>query len=120
MSTRQSKPRPSDDHVARVLVIVAHPDDAESHAGGTVAKMARAGKTVTYIVVTNGDKGSADRTMTPERVAGIRQEEQRRAAATLGVQHVEFLGYPDCEVEDTRNLRRDLTRQKIRRLQPTP
>ena len=55
--------------------------------------------------------------MTPARLAGIRQEEQRRAAATLGVQHVEFLGYPDCEIEDTRGLRRDLTRQ-IRRFKP--
>jgi len=100
-----------------VAVIIAHPDDAESWAGGTVAKLVREGKVVTYVVVTNGEKGSSDRTMTPERLAGIRQAEQRRAAGVLGVQHVEFLGYRDCEVEDTWGLHHDIARQ-IQRLQP--
>jgi len=50
-------------------------------------------------------------------VALIREAEQRNAARTLGVARVEFLGYPDCEVEDTRELRRDVTRQ-IRRWRP--
>jgi LmbE family N-acetylglucosaminyl deacetylase len=101
----------------RVLVIVAHPDDAESHAGGTVASFVQAGTRVTYVVVTNGEKGSRDRTMTAARLAAIRQDEQRRAAMTLGVSDVEFLGYPDSEVEDSRDLRRDLTRA-IRRRRP--
>jgi LmbE family N-acetylglucosaminyl deacetylase len=101
----------------RVMVVVAHPDDAESWAGGTVAALARRGCEVSYVVVTNGDKGSADRTMTPERLSTIREEEQRDAARLLEVQHVEFLGYPDCEVEDTYALRREVTRQ-IRRFQP--
>ena len=91
-----------------VMVIVAHPDDAESWAGGTVAKFAREGRAVTYIVVTNGEKGSADRTMMPDRLAAIRWDEQCRAAGALGVQRVEFLGYPDCGVEDTRDLRHDI------------
>src|SRR5437016_2934837 len=55
--------------------------------------------------------------MTSERLARIREEEQRNAARTLGVARVECLGYPDCEVEDTRDLRRDVTRQ-IRRWRP--
>jgi LmbE family N-acetylglucosaminyl deacetylase len=100
-----------------VIVIVAHPDDAESWAGGTVAKFAQEGRTITYVVVTNGEKGSDDRTMMPERLAGIRRDEQRRAAGLLGVQHVQFLGYPDCEVEDTRELRHDITEQ-VRRFKP--
>jgi LmbE family N-acetylglucosaminyl deacetylase len=99
------------------MVVFAHPDDAESWAGGTVATLARQGCEVTYVVVTNGNKGSGDRTMTPERLATIRQEEQRNAARLLGVRHVEFLGYPDCEVEDTYILRREVTRQ-IRRFRP--
>jgi LmbE family N-acetylglucosaminyl deacetylase len=70
-----------------------------------------------YVVVTTGNKGSGDRTMTPERLAEIRQAEQRSAARVLGVDHVAFLGYPDCEVEDTRDLRRDVTRE-IRRWRP--
>jgi LmbE family N-acetylglucosaminyl deacetylase len=46
------------ERIQHVLVIVAHPDDAESQAGGTVAKLAREGKLVAYAVLTNGDKGS--------------------------------------------------------------
>jgi hypothetical protein len=55
--------------VQRVLIIVAHPDDAESWAGGTIAKLVRDGAQVAYCVATNGDKGSGDRSMTPERLA---------------------------------------------------
>jgi LmbE family N-acetylglucosaminyl deacetylase len=94
---------------ARALVVVAHPDDAESHAGGTVAKPARAGTQVAYCVATNGERGSGDPTMTPERLATIRQEEQRRAARVLGVQTVEFLDFPDCEIENTRQTRLAIT-----------
>jgi LmbE family N-acetylglucosaminyl deacetylase len=99
------------------MVITAHPDDAEFGAGGTIATMVKQGREVTYVVVTNGDKGSSDRTMTPERLARIREAEQRNAARVLGVERVEFLGYPDGEVEDTRPLRLDVTRQ-IRKWRP--
>ena len=105
------------DTFERVMVVVAHPDDAESWAGGTVAKLARRGKTISYVIVTNGDKGSADRSMSSEALARIRAEEQREAAAILGVRHVEFLGYPDGDVEDTRGLRLDITRE-LRRFRP--
>jgi LmbE family N-acetylglucosaminyl deacetylase len=99
------------DRIERVLVVTAQPDDAEAGAGGTVAKLVRQGAEVTYVIVTSGTMGSDDRTMTPERLARIREAEQRDAARMLGVKHVEFLGYNDGEVEDTRVLRRDITRQ---------
>ena len=105
------------DDIQRVMVVTAHPDDSEFGAGGTIGKLAREGRDVVYVIVTNGNKGSSDRTMTVERLAAIRQDEQRNAARTLGVEHVEFLGYEDGEVEDTRHLRRDVTRQ-IRRWRP--
>ena len=105
------------DRIDRVLVVTAHPDDSEFGAGGTVAKMTKEGREVTYVIVTNGNKDSSNRTMTPERLAAIRADEQRAAARVLGVARVEFLGYPDCEVEDTRALRLDVTRQ-IRRWKP--
>jgi LmbE family N-acetylglucosaminyl deacetylase len=105
------------DAIERVMVIVAHPDDAEFGAAGTVAKLAREGREVTYVIATNGDKGSNDRDMTPARLAEIREGEQRAAARTLGVERVEFLGYPDSELEDTRALRLDITRQ-LRRWRP--
>jgi LmbE family N-acetylglucosaminyl deacetylase len=103
--------------INRVMVIVAHPDDAESWAGGTVANFTRHGKSVAYVIVTSGDKGSADRRARPDALCAIRKEEQRNAARRLGVDDVAFLGYPDCEVEDTRCLRLDVTRQ-IRRFRP--
>ena len=105
------------DKIERVLVVTAHPDDSEFGAGGTIAKLVKEGCEVSYVIVTNGNKGSSDRSMTSERLAVIRAEEQRNAARTLGVARVEFLGYPDCEVEDTRDLRRDVTRE-IRRWRP--
>jgi LmbE family N-acetylglucosaminyl deacetylase len=103
--------------VERAMVITAHPDDPEFGAGGTIAKLAKEGREVTYVIVTNGNKGSGDRAMTPERLVAIREAEQRNAARTLGVERVEFLGYPDGELEDSRALRRDVTRQ-IRKWRP--
>lgn len=103
--------------IERAMVVTAHPDDAETGAGGTVAELVRQGAEITYVIVTRGNMGSGDRTMTPARLASIREAEQRNAAHTLGVKHVEFLGYEDGEVEDTRDLRRDITRQ-IRRWRP--
>ena len=101
----------------RVLVVVAHPDDAETGAGGTIATLVRQGARVTYVIVTSGTTGSSDRAMTPERLARIRETEQRNAARALGVAHVEFLGYKDGDVADTRDLRRDITRE-IRKWRP--
>jgi LmbE family N-acetylglucosaminyl deacetylase len=105
------------DPIERVMVVTAHPDDSEFGAGGTVARFAQQGCEITYVVVTNGNKGSSDRAMTAERLAIIRAEEQRNAARVLGVERVQFLGYPDGEVEDTRDLRRDISRE-IRRWRP--
>ena len=99
------------DKIERVMVVTAHPDDSEFGAGGTIAKMVKEGREATYLIATNGNKGSSDRSMTPERLARIREEEQRNAARTLGVERVVFLGYPDGEVEDTRDLRRDVSRE---------
>lgn len=105
------------DRIERVQVVVAHPDDAEAGAGGTVAKLVTQGAEVTYVIVTNGNMGSSDRAMTRDRLAQVREVEQRDAARTLGVKHVEFLGYNDGDVEDTPGLRRDITRE-IRKWRP--
>jgi LmbE family N-acetylglucosaminyl deacetylase len=99
------------------MVVAAHPDDAEFGCGGSVAKWVKEGKEVTYVILTNGDKGSGDRAMTSDRLAKIREEEQRNAARALGVERVRFLGYPDGELEDTREVRRDVTAE-IRRWRP--
>lgn len=103
--------------VRRILVIVAHPDDAEFGCAGSVARWVEEGREVFYCLVTNGNRGSDDAHMTPERLAVIREEEQRAAARTLGVKDLSFLGYPDGELEDTREARRDVIRE-IRRYRP--
>ncbi len=100
-----------------VMVVVAHPDDAEFMTAGTIAKWTQAGAKATYVVVTKGDKGSEDPDMTPTRLAAIREEEQRAAGAVLGVTSFEFMGYPDGYLEHTLGLRRDLARL-IRRHRP--
>ena len=105
------------ERIQRVMVITAHPDDSEFGAGATVAKLARDGKVVTYCILTNGNKGSSDRGMTPERLVAIREEEQRNAARVLGVETIDFLGFPDCELEDTRESRMAVT-AAIRRHRP--
>jgi LmbE family N-acetylglucosaminyl deacetylase len=85
----------------KILVVMAHPDDPEFSCGGTMAKWAAEGKEIVYGLFTRGDKGSGDPAMTSERLAPIREQEQRNAARTLGVKDVVFLGHGDGEVEDT-------------------
>jgi LmbE family N-acetylglucosaminyl deacetylase len=94
----------------RAMVIVAHTDDAEFMAAGAVALWAREGTEVTYVIVTNGDKGSDDPDISREHLAVIRQAEQQEAAAILGVKTVLFLGYEDSMLQPTLELRRDLAR----------
>ena len=65
---------------ADVLIVVAHPDDAEFGAAGTVARWTREGKQIVYVVCTSGEKGTTDRSMRPEHLAEIREGEQMAAA----------------------------------------
>lgn len=94
----------------RVLVICAHPDDAEFAVGGTIAKLTRAGRHVVYCLCTRGDKGSSDPRMPPAQLADIRAAEQRAAAGVLGVREVVFLDYEDGVMQPTLELRRALVR----------
>ncbi|MEO6398991.1 MAG: PIG-L deacetylase family protein, partial [Tepidiformaceae bacterium] len=100
-----------------LMVVVAHPDDAEFMVAGTVAKWAKHGCEVTYVVVTRGDKGSDDPLMTSSKLTEIREAEQREAGSILGVRNFEFMGYPDGYLQHTLDLRRDLTRL-VRKYRP--
>ena len=101
-----------------VMVITAHPDDAEFGAAGTVALWTREGKSVVYVVCTDGDKGTSDRSLTPDALVAIRKEEQRKACQKLGVHEVVFLGYGDQTLEDTAEFRKHLV-EMIRAYRPT-
>lgn len=103
--------------VDRVLVVVAHPDDVDFGAGGTIATFTEAGLPVTYCVITDGDAGGFDDAVDRSAIAGIRQGEQRAAAAEVGVSDLVFLGYPDGRLTVTHEHRRDLSRV-IRQVRP--
>ena len=97
--------------------MTAHPDDVDFGAAGAVAAFTSAGVEVTYCIVTNGEAGGSDRTMSRAEMAALRQDEQRAAAAVVGVNDVRFLGHPDGMVQATLQLRRDISRV-IRQVRP--
>jgi LmbE family N-acetylglucosaminyl deacetylase len=101
----------------RALVIGAHPDDNEFGAGGTVARLAAQGWEITFIIVTNGNKGSHDPAMSPYTLSELREREQRAAAEVLGVKRVIFLRNNDGELEPTPALRSEIALY-IRHLKP--
>ncbi|MGO9197741.1 MAG: PIG-L deacetylase family protein [Acidimicrobiales bacterium] len=99
------------------LVVVAHPDDVDFGAAGTVATWTALGCRVTYCIVTDGSAGSADPTVELSDLVSTRQREQREAGRVVGVEEVVFLGYPDGKLEPTLDVRRDISRV-IRQTRP--
>ena len=107
------KPMPED--WERAVGAVAHPDDLEYGAAAAVARWTAQGRDVSYVIATRGEAGIAG--MPPDSVRPIREEEERRSAAVVGVREVAFLDHPDGLVEYGIPLRRDLATE-FRRLRP--
>jgi LmbE family N-acetylglucosaminyl deacetylase len=105
------------DNISRGMVVVAHADDAEWGYSGTVAKLVSYGVEMTYIICTDGSKGSDDPEMTSGKLTAIRMEEQKSACRVLGVANLIFLGYSDSLLEPSLALRKDIVRQ-IRTFKP--
>lgn len=101
----------------RVLVVMAHPDDVDFGASGTISTFTDAGLDVTYCMVTDGDAGGFDDAADRSTIPALRQAEQRAAAAAVGVTELVFLGYPDGRLSPTHELRRDISRV-IRQVRP--
>lgn len=101
----------------KIVVVFAHPDDAEFTMGGTIAKWVGEGAEVHYVVLTDGSAGNNDVGAKREDTAVTREREQRSAAAVLGVKSCTFLGFTDGELELTLELRKALARE-VRRLKP--
>jgi LmbE family N-acetylglucosaminyl deacetylase len=95
---------------------MAHPDDVDFAASGTVATWTDAGIEVSYLIVTDGDAGG-EADVPAQELAALRRGEQIAAAKCVGVTDVRFLGYPDGQVEATLALRRDIARV-IRQVRP--
>ncbi|GAA3444162.1 PIG-L deacetylase family protein [Planomonospora venezuelensis] len=107
----------SENEINRVLVVTAHPDDAEFAAAGTVARLTDRGAEVVYCVVTDGDAGGFDRALDGGGMAELRRAEQTAAAKVVGVHDLRFLGYRDGSVEPGLGLRRDIARV-VRQVRP--
>jgi LmbE family N-acetylglucosaminyl deacetylase len=103
--------------IERLLAVMAHPDDVDFGAGGTIKAWTDAGVEVSYCLITNGDAGGFDPQVPRSEIPGIRQAEQRAAGAVLGVSDVRFLGYRDGELAVSHELRRDISRV-IRQVRP--
>jgi LmbE family N-acetylglucosaminyl deacetylase len=101
----------------RILVIAAHPDDAEAGCGATIAKLVRRGSEATFIVVTNGNKGDDAAKLSPTELTDKRGHEAVTSASCLGVNEVIMLGYNDGELFYTDALRAELVRY-IRQFKP--
>ena len=101
---------------ARVLVIVAHPDDIDFGTAGTIARLTAAGSVVTYGLLTSGEAGIPE-DMDRDELRALRESEQTAAAAAVGVTDVRFLGLPDGHLEANLDLRRHISRL-IRQVRP--
>jgi LmbE family N-acetylglucosaminyl deacetylase len=99
------------------MAIVAHPDDIEYSCAGTLARWARAGARISYVLCTSGDVGIDEPGMTRAQATAIREAEQHEAAKIAGVSEVVFLREPDGMLLPTLELRKKLVRE-IRRFQP--
>jgi len=99
------------------MAIFAHPDDIEFSCVGTLARWAKTGTKVSYIIITSGDVGIDDPTINQENAIQIREKESREAAKIAGADEVIFLRQPDGLLQATLELRRMLVRE-IRRFKP--
>lgn len=100
-----------------VMVVVAHPDDIEFSCAGTLARWAKNGTLVSYVLCTSGEVGIAEAGMTKEKATSIREAEQRAAAQIVGAEEVVFLREPDGLLLPTLELRKKIVRE-IRRFKP--
>ncbi len=107
------KPLPEDWSTA--VAIVAHPDDMEFGAAAAVARWTGQGKRIVYVMVTSGEAGIDG--LAPDECRVVREREQVDSAAVVGVDVVEFLGFPDGTLEYGLPLRAAIA-EVVRRHQP--
>lgn len=110
-----TEPKPFPSHWRTGLVLVPHPDDPEYGCAAAVAKWTDAGKTVHYALASRGEAGIAG--MAPEDAGPLREQEQRRSAAIVGVDDVQFWNFPDSNIRNTPELRAKIA-QTITELEP--
>ena len=113
--TEPATPLPSfDENIERVLVVVAHPDDAEYGTSAAVTTWTSAGVDVAYLLLTAGEAGMQ---RPPEEAGPLRAQEQQAACAAVGVKRLTILDFPDGTLEYSLALRGAIARE-IRRFRP--
>ncbi len=90
------------------LAVVAHPDDIEYGAASAVARWTAQGKAVSYLLASRGEAGID--AIDPVDAAPLREEEERAGARSVGVHTVEFLDHRDGVIENSVELRKEITR----------
>src|SRR5947209_11595852 len=91
----------------RILIIGAHPDDADIKAGGTAAKWCAAGHVVRLVSLTDGRAGH--QAQPGPELARRRRDEARAAAAVIGATYT-VLDHPDGELDDRLEYRHEVIR----------
>jgi N-acetylglucosamine malate deacetylase 1 len=95
------------DKQLRILVIGAHPDDADIKAGGTSAKWCALGHVVKLVSLTNGQAGH--QSLHGPRLAQRRRSEAQAAAAAIGATY-QVLDHPDGQLDDRLEYRHEVIR----------
>ena len=111
----------------KVLVVVAHPDDEVLGMGGTIKKLSKKGHTVKIVVMATGItarrstnfQNSSNYTINPtdkkilDKQIKILHTHATKAAKILGVSKIEFLNYPDNEMDQVSNIELTKSIEKI-------
>ena len=99
----------------RVMVIGAHPDDADITCGCTAAKLIDKGARVKFVAVCNGNIGH--HIYSREKTATVRRQETLNAAKVLGLDSYDIYGYGDCHVPNDFEAR-ELVARRIQEFEP--
>ena len=91
----------------RILVLGAHPDDADYKAGGTAARWRQLGHEVKFVSVTDG--GAGHQTLRGEVLLARRRAEAQAAGAVIGASY-DVLDFPDGGLLPTLEARHQIIR----------
>ena len=102
------------DTTLKLLVLGAHPDDADAHAGGLIARYRKLGHAVKLVSVTNGAAGHHQ--IGADDLAALRRNEAAAAGRVVGAAY-EVWNFPDGHLVNTLDLRNRIIAE-IRRFAP--
>ncbi|MDP1743632.1 MAG: PIG-L deacetylase family protein [Candidatus Amesbacteria bacterium] len=104
---------------SKVMVVFAHPDDAELYSGGTIARLISSGKSVRVVKMTSGNKGSRGEKISEKDLFNLREKEDREAMKVLGIKDEDnvYLRIGDGEITNSLEIIGKIA-QQIRLFQP--